>query len=794
MNHRDRHRPRPTRPVLLALLLPALLALSAVAALARPEPSGPGGGGAGGAVVVLSAGQPGGPALAEPAASEPPPDAPTGTVPAPEPQPVEPGDPSDAQSPPPALDPHHDPFLWLEEVDGAQAMSWVHAQNAATAERLEAQPEFEGLYRDALAVLGSPSRVPDLSQRGRWLYNLWKDEQHPRGVYRRTTLEELRKARPQWQVVLDLDALAAEEGRPWVFKGMTCLPPAHRRCLVSLSPGGGDASEHRELDAETLRFVADGFRLPVAKSNVAWRDEDHLYVGTDFGPGSLTDSGYPRIVKLWRRGTPLSSAVTLHEGERASVSVSARRLRTDAGDIDLVSEARTTWEGDHYQIVDGRLLRLDLPATAVIEDAHLGRLVISLKQHWHRGSESLGEGWVVVADPAVLRGGEGGVEVLVAPGAGEVVEAVEVTRKGILVTLLENVRGRLYRYEPAEGGRWHRRPVPFSDHGALSVSTVDDETGDFLVVFETFLTPRTLYHVPAAGLQPVALRAQEATFDGSRFQVSQHWATSRDGTRVPYFMVARQGLELDGRHPTHIFSYGGFRLSLTPSYSGSYEALHGAYGRLWLQRGGVFVLANIRGGGELGPSWHAAALGENRHRSFEDFEAVAEDLVARRVTSPQHLGIEGRSNGGLLVGATMTRRPELYGAVVNGVPLADMRRYHLLLAGASWMAEFGNPDDPAQWAFIRDYSPYHNLEAGRGYPPVFFYASTRDDRVHPGHARKMAAKLESLGYEVWYYENTEGGHGGSVTNEQLAYRVALAYTHLWSQLRPRQQGAAASRE
>jgi prolyl oligopeptidase len=349
------------------------------------------------------------------------------------------------------------------------------------------------------------------------------------------------------------------------------------------------------------------------------------------------------------------------------------------------------------------------------------------------------------------------------------------------------VRGRLYRYEPAENGGWQRRAIPFPDHGSLGVMTVDDEKGDLFVRFETFTTPPALYHVPAADPKPALLMSQEPTFDGGRFEVSQHWATSADGTRVPYFMVARKGLELDGTNPTHIFSYGGFRVPLTPSYSGSYEPLHGAYGKLWLERGGVFVLANIRGGGEFGPAWHSAALLENRVRSFEDFEAIAEDLIARRVTSPQHLGIEGRSNGGLLVAATMLRRPDLYGAVICGVPLADMKRYHRLLAGASWMAEFGNPDDPQHWAFIREYSPYHNLEAGKDYPAVFFFTSTLDDRVHPGHARKMGAKMEALGYEVWYYENIEGGHGGSVTNEQLAFRVAQAYAHLWNQLAPREE-------
>ncbi|MDX1632815.1 MAG: prolyl oligopeptidase family serine peptidase, partial [Thermoanaerobaculia bacterium] len=625
------------------------------------------------------------------------------------------------------------------------------------------------------------SRIPHVVQRGEYLYNFWKDSEHPRGIYRRTTLNELRSEDPEWETVLDVDALAEEEGKPWVFHGMTCLPPEHRHCLVSLSPGGGDADEVREFDAETLEFVEDGFFLPVAKSNVAWRTEDEVFVGTDFGEGSLTDSGYPRIVKLWQRGTPLEEAETLYEAESSSVAAWGSRLRTDEGDIDLVGDQKSFWTSSRYQLLDGELHPLELPETAVVEDAFRARLLISLKNDWSRDETTYREGTVLIADPAALRGGEGSVETLVDPEEGEVVEDVTAAKEGVLVTMLDDVRGRLYRYDPAEED-WSRRSIPFPDNGALHVTTVDDETGDFFAQYESFVSPPTLYHVAADDLEPEKVKGQEPTFEGSKFEVEQHWATSADGTEVPYFVVFPKGTEWNGKNPTHIFSYGGFRNSLTPSYSGTYEDLYGTYGKLWLERGGVFVSANIRGGGEFGPAWHEAALLENRPRAFEDFEAVAEDLIERKITSPEHLGIEGRSNGGLLVLSTMIRRPDLYGAVIAGVPLADMKRYHELLAGASWMAEYGDPDDPEDWAFIREYSPYQNLEADQGYPPVFFYTSTRDDRVHPGHARKMAARMEEMGYEVWYYENTEGGHGGSVTNEQLAYRVALAYTHLWTEL------------
>jgi prolyl oligopeptidase len=680
-----------------------------------------------------------------------------------------------------------DPYLWLEDIDGARALDWVRAHNAATERKLAAQPLYRELRDEALAALNSPSRLPDVDQLGQWIYNLWKDDQHPRGIYRRTTLDELRKANPAWEVVLDVDDLARREGKPWVFHGMDCLPPEHQECLVSLSPGGGDADEVREFDPKALAFEPQGFSLPTAKSRVAWRDADSLFVGTDFGPGSLTSSGYPRIVKLWKRGTPLAGARTLFEAKPESVAASGYRLRSEGGDVDLITEQRSFWETDYYQLLaDGSLHRLDLPPTAEVTDLFAGRLILSLKEDWQRGDRKYARDSVLIADPAALRrtgkdAGHGDVEVLAESTGSEVVLGAAASKSGILVSVLDNVRGRLYRYEQA-ASRWTRRQITIPDNGALEIESVDASSGDAFVMFESFVTPPTLYYVADRSPAPEQVKQQSPTFDGSRFEVSQHWARSADGTRVPYFQVAPKGMKLDGSHPTHIFSYGGFRNALVPSYSGSYEQHYGAYGRTWLGRGGVFVLANIRGGGEFGEAWHQGAVKANHVRAFEDFEAVAADLIARRVTAKAHLGIEGRSNGGLLVLSTMERRPDLYGAVICGSPLADMRRYHQLLAGASWMDEFGDPEKPGEWAWIAPYSPYQNAERGKAYPPIFFYLSTRDDRVHPGHARKMAARLEQLGYDVSYYEEIEGGHGASVTNQQLAHRLALSYTHLWTQL------------
>lgn len=677
-----------------------------------------------------------------------------------------------------------DPYLWLEGIDDDKALDWVRNQNQATADRLKSGPLFEELYTQAKAILNSASRLPNVYQDEGWLYNFWRDEKNPRGVFRRTTLQGFAVEDPAWEVVLDIDALAKKEQQQWVFKGMRCLPKHPQHCLIRLSPGGGDAVVVREFNAVTRTFVENGFRLPLAKGSASWIDANTLFVATDFGEGSMTSSGYPSIVKRWQRGTPLAAASLIHQGDLNSVSVSAFRMHSAGPDIDMVREGTTFWTSERYQLVDGNKHKLELPPSATINGAFQGRLIISLKEPWTRAGTTYRQGAVLIADTTALTaGGNGKIEVMIEPDDTTVVQSVTPTDATVLVTVLENVRGKIYRYTPGSEGRWERKLVGFPDNGSLQITSTDDASGNFFARYESFTSPPALYYVTPADWQPQKVKSQAPTFDGSGYQTEQYFATSADGTRVPYFVVLPRDVQLDGNNPTHIFSYGGFRNSLTPSYSGSYEKLSGAYGKLWLDRGGVFVLANIRGGGEFGPAWHAAALKQNRYLAFEDFEAVAEDLIKRNITSPKHLGIEGRSNGGLLVSATMTRRPELYGAVICGVPLADMKRYHKLLAGASWMAEYGDPDIPAEWEYIKEYSPYHNLSADVEYPAVFFYTSTRDDRVHPGHARKMAARMQALGHEVWYYENMEGGHGGSSTNDQLAYRLALAYTHLWTQLK-----------
>ncbi len=687
-----------------------------------------------------------------------------------------------------AKDSGNDVFMWLEDIDAERSMDWVHEQNKNTADEYKSKPIYQELYDEALSTLNNKSRIPSVSQRGEWVYNYWKDDKNPRGIYRRAKIKDFNQNdHPKWQTVLDMDQYNTENEGNWVFKGMNCLSPKYRRCLVSLSPGGGDAVELKEFNMKSKKFIEGGFQLPKSKMGVNWRDKDHLFVATDFGPGSLTESGYPRIMKLWQRGTALSEAKTLMEVDQKSVSVFAFRSGKGVKAKDFIVDNTSFWTSKYYQLIGGKTLPMSIPESAVINGVFQGKMIVSLKEDWQYQGQFLSEGTVLMMNPDVLTGRKTLVEdddwsVFLSPRANENIESISTSDDAVIATILTDVVSKVYVYKPVDNG-WDVDAIEFPDNGAINVTAVDDESGSFFAEYESFITPPTLYHVNGKSLKPKAVKSQAQSFDPSPYQVEQFFARSKDGTFVPYFIIMNKNTAFDGSNPTHIFSYGGFRNSLTPSYSGSYEALEGAYGKMWLDRGGVYVSASIRGGGEYGPKWHKSALLENKTKSYEDFEAVAEDLIKRKITSPQHLGIEGRSNGGLLVGATMTRRPDLYGAVICGVPLLDMKRYNKLLAGASWMGEFGNPDVPEQWAYIKKYSPYQNLKQDTEYPATFFYTSTRDDRVHPGHARKMAAKMMSYGYPIWYYENTEGGHGGSSTNEQLAERLALAFTHLWTQLK-----------
>jgi prolyl oligopeptidase len=682
-----------------------------------------------------------------------------------------------ADTPTPADDPH----AWLEEVLGDKALDWVRSRNASTLKTLQAYPGYAGLRQDALKVLNAQDRIPQLSRMGPWFYNLWQDEQHKRGLWRRTSLAEFQKPEPQWETVLDLDALGATEKESWVFHGARCLGPDYRRCMLSLSRGGSDASVEREFDTVDKRFVPGGFELPEAKSELEWLDADTLLVGSDFGPGSLTDSGYPRVIKRWKRGTPLSSASTIFEGEAKDVAASVSVDRTPGHTRVMLSRALDFYHQQRFLLQGDKLVKIDLPddAGAQFWDA---RLLVQPRSDWTVAGVTHPAGGLLLIDAeAFLKGGRQ-FQTLFTPSKTRSLAGYSLTRQHVVLNISDQVASKLEEWSFAKPGRPQHRTVKAPFPGTLSLQSFydselppDDLSERYLVNYADFLTPDTLYLAQAGSDARIKLKSRQAQFDAQGMRAEQRFASSADGTRVPYFVVWPKNAKPDGKNPTLLYGYGGFEVSLRPGYSG-------LRGLAWLARGGVFVLANIRGGGEFGPAWHQAAIKANKQRSYEDFIAVAEDLVKSKISSPEHLGIMGGSNGGLLVGATFVQRPDLFKAVVCQVPLLDMRRYHKLLAGASWMAEYGNPDDAAEWSFISKYSPYQNLKAGVKYPKVFFTTSTRDDRVHPGHARKMVARMTELGDEVLYYENTEGGHGGAADNEQRATLQALEYGYLWQQL------------
>jgi prolyl oligopeptidase len=667
-----------------------------------------------------------------------------------------------------------DPFQWLEDVGGEKPLAWARARNAVTEGELEAHPAYRATHDRILAILDSKEKIPYVTKHGAHYYNFWRDAVHVRGLWRRTSLEEYRKSAPAWETVLDLDALAKAENENWVWKTAVWLEPDLDRCLLELSRGGADAVVVREFDVARKAFVPDGFTLPEAKNRVAWSNREAIYVGTNEGPGSLTDSGYPRTARLWRRGTPFTSAPLVFEGQKTDVSANVYTTDEPGFRREFARRTITFFSGEHYLKVGDTFQKLDLPA-----DARQGTwrefITITLRSAWNVGGKTFPAGALLALPWERFLRGERDFAVLFTPAPRRSLAGYTATRHHVIVNELENVRNRLYVLTPTADGTWRREPLPAPEFGSISASAVEDASDDYWLMVDDFLSPPSLHRGTIGNASREQLKQLPAFFNAEGLEVSQHEAVSADGTRVPYFQVARRGVKLDGTNPTLLYGYGGFEISQVASY-------RAGVGAAWLERGGVYILANIRGGGEFGPAWHQAALKEKRQRAYDDFIAIAEDLVRRKITSPRHLGIQGGSNGGLLMGVMLTQRPDLFNAVVCQVPLLDMRRYNQLLAGASWMGEYGNPDVPAEWAYISKYSPYQNVKAGVKYPRVLFTTSTRDDRVHPGHARKMAALMLEQGHDILYYENIEGGHGGAANNRQSAKMAALAYTFLLKQL------------
>ncbi|MGP9744000.1 prolyl oligopeptidase family serine peptidase [Brachybacterium sp. AOP29-B2-41] len=705
----------------------------------------------------------------------------------------------------PAPDGSADPHQWLEEVTGDEALAWVRERNAAAESELDGvgdpddpsgAPLAATLQEEIREILDAKDRIPGVTKRGDFLYNFWTDAEHERGLWRRTTLDSYRTEDPEWEVLLDVDALNEAEGEDWVWHGASLLRPQegepYRHALVDLSHGGSDADVTREFDLETLSFVTaaeGGFERPEAKGSLSWIDADTVWVSTDFGEGTMTSSGYARQARIWRRGTPLDGAELVHEVAETDMAIFAAHDSTPGWERDWVIEAHAFYNNTIHVVDRSQqppaLTTVEVPAD-LEASAHRDLGIFSPRSDWEIGESVYPAGSLVVGDFAAFQAGEPELQMLFEPTETTSLADMTITRTTVVLSILDDVVHRLEVHTRDEHGAWVRQDLYPELRGSIGVSAVDADVSDEVWVTVTdFIEPTTLQLGDladvAGGGEPgelAVIKSAPARFESEGLDVSQHFATSDDGTRIPYFEITRIG-ETDAEgsdepRPTLLYGYGGFEISLTPSYLG-------AIGKTWLERGGTYVLANIRGGGEYGPRWHQAALKENRHRAYEDFSSVAKDLIERGVTDRAHLAVRGGSNGGLLTGNMVTLYPELFGAVIIQVPLLDMKRYSHLLAGASWMAEYGDPDTE-DWEYIRTFSPYHLLQEGKGaqYPPTFVLTSTRDDRVHPGHARKFAAAMESLGADVRYWENIEGGHGGAANNEQAARMNALLYTFLWN--------------
>lgn len=666
-----------------------------------------------------------------------------------------------------------DAFLWLEEIRSEASLNWVRSKNELSERQLMNDPRYTRVEADTRRILLSPDRIAVPREIDGMLYNFWQDANHVRGILRRTTLESYRSATPNWETVLDIDALAASENENWVYGGMDCLDSRH--CLITLSVGGGDASVTREYNLETKSFSANGFTIPLSKSSASWVDADTLLVGVGLRPEQLTDSGYSKEVRLWKRGETLDAAKIIFQGNQSDVGIWPTAIeQTNGARAVFFVQALTFYSDKTYAVAtDGSIALLVKPDDAYLLTVFQGKTIIALRSAWQTPAGTMKAGSIVTnvgTEPST------DVTMIYAPTDRSAFTEVAVTKDRLFVATLDQVKGKLLSYIFSED-RWISTDHPLPGQGMISIVSSSAKSERLLFNYQDFLTPTSLLLADANSRQVSVsvLKSLPSVFDSTRFEVNQYESTSRDGERIPYFVISKRGMTLDGSNPTLLYGYGGFEVSMTPSYLS-------ATGKNWLEQGGVYVLANIRGGGEFGPRWHEAALLKNRQKAYDDFISVAENLISRGITSPRRLGIQGGSNGGLLVGAVMVQRPELFNAVVCQVPLLDMMRYHLLLAGASWMAEYGNPEDPEMREVILRYSPYQNVRAGVQYPKAFFMTSTADDRVHPGHARKMAALMESQGHDLLYFENIEGGHGGAANLEQKIKQVSLTTTYLYQQL------------
>ena len=669
--------------------------------------------------------------------------------------------------------------LYLEEVLGEKALSDVKSWNKRSLDRLMADPRFNAMQAEALEILQSKDKIPYVSYRGGEVHNFWQDETHVRGIWRKTTLESYLTKAPAWETVIDYDKLSADEGKNWVYKGNDCLAPDYNKCLIRLSDGGKDAVTVREFDVATKSFVKGGFETAESKGGLDWLDKDTVLVSIDFGDGSMTDSGYPFVSKLWKRGTPLSEAVEVFRGTKEDVSAGAYVWELDNERKEIFAyKSSSFYEREYFWIPqkDGKLLepvKVPISSQTRLSGQFKGQFIAQLNDDW--GGYKTGDLISFGVEDFFENGAIEKVNLVYSPDEKSSVEDFGATKSKLLMAITSDVVGRAYAFD-WDGESWTSEALDFPEGGSISIGNTNDKEDLAFISSESFLTPDTLWTYNTETGQKAKAKSLPDWFDAGSMVSEQFFATSTDGTQVPYFVVRRKDTKMDGTNPTLLYGYGGFRVSLNPSYSAT-------RGKLWVERGGVYVLANIRGGGEYGPKWHAAGLKTERQRIYDDFISVGENLVEKGITSPKHLGIEGGSNGGLLMGVMFTQRPDLFNAVICAVPLLDMMRYHTLLAGASWMGEYGDPDDAAEGKFLRSISPYHNIDPQGDYPEVFFITSTKDDRVHPGHARKTAKRMEDQGHDFLYYENIDGGHSAAANLKETAKRLALQHTYLMQKLR-----------
>ena len=669
-----------------------------------------------------------------------------------------------------------DPFQWLESVDSEEAIDWVKSHNQPTLDYLRGQPGFEERQQQALEIMTAADRIVYGSIRDGWVYNFWQTEKGPQGIWRRTSYENYQKGDYEWQIILDLDQLSAQEGVNWVWKGASFMEPGSNLCLIQLSDGGKDAVQIREFDIETQTFLGEGFFIPEAKTNFIWADENAVWLATRFDDNSVTESGYPRVLKLLKRGQEISEATLIYETDVSHMSIELARIYDGEDVYPIMIDQDTFFTSDSYLINNSgeetKLVHLPIQQTDKLETIYQGQCILQTRKPWTVGTTTYPAGALLSFDLShFLSTGElGEIQTLFIPSDTVAIKEVSRSNSSLIVNYNDNVTNRIETFEYTNG-EWKSDKIDLPANGSVDLVFASSKTHIVYLGYENFLTPDSLIELDSRNGKWQIIQSLPSRFDSSNLVAEQKFATSKDGTRIPYFLVHQKDLILDGNNATFLYGYGGFEISLNPFYLST-------YGKLWVEPGNVFVLANIRGGGEFGPAWHQAALKHNRQRAYDDFHAIAEDLIAQKITSPKHLGIGGGSNGGLLVGVAFTQRPDLYNAVFCSVPLLDMLRYHELPPGASWIAEYGDPRIPEDHDYIATYSPYQNLHKDKSYPKVFFYTSTRDDRVHPGHARKMAAKMEQMGHPLFYFERIEGGHAGGANLTQYAELYALEFTYL----------------